>query len=200
MLELDFYNELVQMRENYKSNPLNDIKLRCPIWLDAEDPMFELYEKKTALLQQGEIVYAHLLQANTMLFKRFPPMNYPAQVIYSANPYFWKRPVVLQDIAWKIFDYKGQATDAVPDEWKDIAQVITDEYDRSDFTFSLDLNGQSMEYKMIPTMIHRKLLPTGKLCGNLLPVLTLPDCKQIMILPKEYWTKTFKEAWVAGII
>lgn len=200
MLELDFYKELVQMRENYKINPLDDIKLSRPGWLDSEDPMSEIYEKRSALLQQGEIVYAHIVQANTILFKIFPPIDCPAQIVFSAESYFMEQPAVLQDIAWEIYKYKGQALDTVPDEWKDVARVITDEYDRTDFTFSLKLDGQSIEYNMIPTMIYRKLLPKGKLCGNLLPVLTLPDCKQIMILPKKYWTKKFKEAWVAGII
>ena len=88
----------------------------------------------------------------------------------------------------------------MPDEWKEVARVITDEYDRSDFTFSVRLDGKPVEYHMIPTMIYRKLLPKGKLCGNLLPVFTVPGCKQVLILPKKYWTKAFKEAWANGRI
>lgn len=200
MLELDFYKELFQMRERYKNDPLEDIKLNRPLWLDSSDPMSEIYSKKSLLLQHGEIVYAHLVQANTILFKRFPPFDYPAQIVYSTEPYFMKQPEVLQDIAWEIYNHKGQALDTVPDEWKEVTRVITDEYDRSDFKFSLNVDGQTVEYNLIPTMIYRKLLPKGKLCGNLLPVLTIPDCKQVLILPKKYWTKEFTEAWVEGII
>ena len=153
MLELDLYKELLQMRENYKCNPLNDIKLRRPEWLDSEDPMSEIYENKSLLLQKGEVIYAHIVQANTILFKRFPSFDCPAQIVYSLDPYFMEQPDVLQDIAWGIYSYKGQDLNSVPDEWKETARVITDEYDRTDFTFTLNLNDRLLEYHMIPTMI-----------------------------------------------
>lgn len=201
MLDSGFYrDELFQMRENYRNNPLEDIKLNRPTWLDSEDPMSEIYSKKSMLLQKGKIVYATIVQANTILFKRFPPLDCPAQIIYSEDPYISENPEVLYEAAWGIYRYKGQALDTVPDEWKEIARVITDEYDRSDFTFSVNTDNQSFEYHMIPTMIYRKLLPKGKLCGNLLPVLMIPECKQVLILPKQYWTKKFTKAWIEGVI
>lgn len=200
MLELDFYKELLQMRDNYKNNPLDNIKLSRPSWLDSSDPMSEIYSKKSILLQQGEVVYANIVQANTILFKSFPPLDYPAHIVYSTEPYFTERADVLQGIASWIYKYKGQAMNTVPDEWKEVAKVITDEYDRSNFTFSLNVDGQPVECNLIPTMIYRKLLPKGKLCGNLLPVLTTPNCKQVIILPKKYWTKEFTKAWTEGII
>lgn len=201
MLEADFYlEELFQMREKYNNNPLDDMKLSCPQWIDSKNPMSEIYSKKRKLLQQGEIVYAHLVQANDLLFKRFPPIDCPAQIVYSTDPYFSENPEILYDIAWKIYSYKGQPIETVPEEWKEVVRVITDEHDSSDFTFSVCSDSQSFVYRMIPTMIHRKLLPKGKLCGNILPVLAVPDCKQVMLLPKQYWTRVFTKAWVNGII
>lgn len=199
-MEINFFEELLQMRENYKSNPLDDIKLNRPEWLDAEDPMSEIYENKSLLLHKGEIIYAHIVQANTILFKSFPPFDCPAQIVYSIEPYFMEHPEILQEAAWGIYSYKGQDLDSVPKEWKEVARVITDEYDRSDFTFTLDVNDKPVEYCMIPTMIYRKLLPKRKLCGNLLPVLVIPESKQVLILPKQYWTKKFTKAWIEGII
>ena len=200
VLELDLYQELLQMRENYKNNPLEDIKLGRPSWLDSSDPMSEIYSKKTMLLKHGEIVYANIVQANTILFKKFPPFDCPAQIVYSTEPYFMEHAEALQEITWGIYQYKGQELDLVPDEWKDVARVITDEYDRSDFTLELNVDGKALAYNLIPTMVYRKLLPKGKLCGNLLPVLTMPDCKQVMILPKKYWTEKFTEMWVEGVV
>ena len=201
MLESSFYREeLLQMRENYENNPLDDMQLSCPKWIDSGNPMSEIYTKKRKLLQQGEIVYANLVQANDLLFKWFPPVDCPAQIVYSTDPYFSENPEVLYDIAWKIFSYKGQPLETVPAEWKEVARVITDEHDSSDFLFSVCSDSQSFEYRMIPTMIHRKLLPKGKLCGNILPVLAVPECKQVLILPKQYWTKSFTRAWVARMI
>jgi hypothetical protein len=194
----DFYGELVQMRENYQRNPLKDIRLSYPAWMTRRDPMFEIYEKKAALLQQGQIVYACIVQANSLLFHTFPLKDCPGQVLYSADPYLAEHPEFLYDASQRIFSYKGRNRLAVPEEWREVARVITNEYDHSDFTFSVKLDGIPVEYHMIPTMIYRKLLPKGKLCGNLLPVFTMPGCKQVVILLKRYWTKAFKDAWTQG--
>ena len=183
------------MRENYKKAPLKDIKLSRPLWLDSSDPMSEIYSKKSSLLQHGEIVYARLVQANAILFNRFPAFDCPAHVVYSVDPFFMKQPEVLQDIARGVYKYKGQDLDMVPNEWKEVARVVTDEYDRSDFKLMLNVDGQTLEYNLISTMIYRKLLPKGKLCGSLLPVLTIPDCKQVLILPKKYWTKKYTKMY-----
>lgn len=200
MTELNLYEELLQMREKYKNKPLKDVKLSRPPWLSLNDPMSELFSQKSILLKQGEIVYASIIQANSILFKSFPPLDCPAHIVYSTDPYFIKQPDALTDISWEIIQYKGQAIDTVTDDWKEVARVITDEYDRSDFDLSLNVNGQTVKYKLIPTMIYRKLLPKRKLCGNLLPVLSVPDCKQIMVLPKKYWTKSFTQAWIKGLV
>lgn len=200
-MNADFYREeLCQMRENYKNDPPSDIKLRPPKWLNPEDPMYELFLKKSTLLQQGEITYASIVQANTILFRRYPPLNCPAHIIFPSDSHREENPEVLFDIAWRIYGYKGKPPDDIPNEWKEIARVVTDEYDRTGFTISLEADGCSREYRMIPTMIYRKLLPKRKLCGNLLPVLRVADCKQIFILPKQYWTKAFRKVWTKGMI
>ncbi len=201
MMDANFYkNELYQMQKNYKNNRLRDIKLPHPEWLKSDDPMSSIYEEKSILLQKGTIIYASLVQANTLLFKRFPPYNCPAQIIYSTNSFFDPDTVKLYTIASYLYSYKNQPESDIPDGLKEIAKVITDERDRTDFTFSWNINGKLTEFRMLPTMIYRKLLPKGKLCGNLFPILTAPECNQILILPKQYWTKNFTQAWVDGKI
>lgn len=158
-----FKEELFQMRKNYKNSPLTDIKLSRPKWLDSDDALSEIYSQKSALLQRGEIVYASIVQANTLLFKSFPPFNCPAEIIYSTNTFVNENPEYLFDIAQNLYNYKDEDLNTIPEEWREIARVITDEYDRTDFTFSIQLNGNLAEYNMIPTMIYRKLLPKGKL-------------------------------------
>ena len=195
-----FINELQQMRENYKKKPLKDIKLSRPQWLDSQDPMSEIYVRKSELLQRGEIVYASIVQANEILFKRVPSLDCPAHIVYSSDSYFFENPEELYEIATQIYGYKGQSPDRVDDEWKEVAEVITDEYDRTDFRFSLNRDGRPVECRMIPAMVYRKLLPKKKLCGTLLPVLSVPDCKQVLILPEKYWSKEFKKAWTEGEI
>lgn len=195
-----FEEELYQMRKKYRSKPLVDIKLNRPVWLNAKDPMFDIYYEKSTLLQQGKIVYAKIVQANNILFKRFPSLDCPAQIIYSTDSFFDKNPEILYDVARRVYSYKGKALDLVPDEWKEVARVITDEYDRTSFSFTLNIDGHSYEIFMISTMVYRKLLPKSKLCGNILPILIAPNCKQVLILPRKYWSKKFKKEWVARTI
>lgn len=195
-----FREELLQMRKNYNVAPMKDIDLSCPQWLTLRDPMYELLLKKQILLQQGEIVYASIVQANSILFHYLPPSDCPAHIIYSRDPYFIEHPDALSSEAYKVFCYKGRSPSAVPDAYKEVARVVTDELDRSDFTITLNIDGRDLECYMIPTMIYRKLLPKRKLCGNLLPILTVPDCKQVMVLPKQYWSDSFKKYWKKGAL
>lgn len=197
----DFYKEeLLLMRENYKKKPLKDIKLKCPKWLDSKDPMYELYAKKSILLQQGEIVYANIVQANNFLFEKKPRYDCPAQIVFSKDPYLVENPKPLSVTARNIFAMKGKDPEKVKKEWRAIAFAVTNEHDRSSFTFPMSVDERSFECNLIPTMIHRDLLPEGRLCASLFPVLTAPGCKQVMILPKKYWTKNFTQAWVEGFV
>ena len=201
VLESNFYkNELLEMRENYKKKPLKDIKINRPDWLKSYDPMSQIFLHKSMILQEGKIVYAKIVQANTLLFRRFPAYDCAAELLYSTHPYLSENPEALYEIAAKIYSYKGQDPRLIPEEWKEVARVITDERDRTDFTFSVGIEGCDMECHMIPTIIFRKLLPKGKLIGNILPVLVAPGCKQVILLPKQYWSKNFKKAWIDGTI
>lgn len=188
--------ELIKMQNNYSNKPKKWIRLKRPSWLSLKDPMSKVYSEKRALLKRGEVTYASIVQANTMLFHKFPSCDCPAQVVYSSDTYVKENPYMLYDIARYIFDYKGEPEENIPDEWKSIARAVTDEYDRTGFTFGLEINGYTVGFHLIPTMIFRKLLPKKKLCGKILPVLVSPECKQILILPKKYWTKEFTRAWV----
>lgn len=191
---MNYKEELYRMREAYRAAPLEDIDLRPPLWLDDDDPMREMYEKKAWLLKHGVVTYACIVQANERLFRRWPPFNYPAHIVFSTDLRSTDTPDELYDVAWNLFSYKGADPSEIPPEWREVAAVITDEFDRSDFTFSV--NGKT--YRMIPTMVHRKLLPKGKLCGQLLPILTAPKCTQVMVLPKRYWSKEFTRLWTKG--
>lgn len=200
-MEPNFYKEeLHKMRKSYESDPLEDISLKRPFWMESTDPLSAVYTEKSKLLQKGKITFARIVQANTLLYRTFPPSNCPAHIVYSTDEHISENPKILQDIALRLYSFKDKNAEEIPDQWKEVARVITDEYDRSGFTFSIDENGQEIEYHMIPTMIHRKLLPRRKLCGMLLPIMTNPECKQVLILPKKYWSREFTNEWVKGSI
>ena len=200
MTEQALYEELLQMRENYRSHPLDDMRLRRPRWLEADDPLSELFEKKADLFRNGQIVFARIVQANVILFEAFPRVDCPALLVFSADPFFLEHPEILRRLSAEIFRYKNRDPDEVPEEWKEAAAAVTDEQGRPCFTLSAEYDGRTVEYHMTATILFRKLLPRGRLCGGLLPVLTVPDCKRILVLPKQYWTEKFRNAWVRGAV
>lgn len=192
--------ELEEMRRRYREKPLKRLHLPRPAWMHEREPMSQIYPQKEKLLKKGKVVYGHIVQANTLLFGWFPPMDYPATLVYSADPYVDAHPEVLRELAEQLYSYKNRPQASVPAEWQEIARVITDEYDRSSFTITMDYEGEPVTFRVVPLMVFRKLLPRRKLCGSLLPVLTAEGCGSVLILHRKYWPRTFRDMWTMGII
>ena len=196
---MNFRETLAQMQAAYAAHPPHDIRLSRPAWLTDADGLSAIYREKSALLR-GEICYAHIVQANSILFKFFPHKDCPAQIIYSTDPIIAADPRILADIARDFYRYKNKPLNRVPPQWQDIAASITSEYDRSGFTFTLELEQGLVEFHMVPVMIFRALLPGRVLRGSLMPILTAPGCRSALVLPKRYWTAEFKNLWRSHMI
>lgn len=197
---MDLTVYLNQMQAGYIQKPQKALRLPRPIWLRSDDPMAAIYHEKETLLQHGNVFFAHIVQANSILFHLFPHQDAPAHIVYSTDPAILDHSGVLREVARNLFCWKNKPPETIPPQWRDIARVITDEYDRSEFTFHYDCNGNEIEFHMIPTMIFRKLLPGRTLRGGFLPILTAPDCKSVLILPKQYWSVEFKALWSKGML
>lgn len=197
---MELYDELKEMQNRYEKKRLRIIYLKRPDWMRASDPMTLFFSEKKTLLKSGSVCYAYIVQANTILFDWFPHTDHPAHIVYSTDPYIEEHPDILEEAAHAIYKYKDVPLDLVPDEWRELARVITDERDRSGFTISTEREGRKIKIRFLPILIFRKLLPRRKLCGSLLPIIASPDCKSVMVLPKRYWTEQFKSAWVRDLI
>lgn len=190
-------DELLIMRENYHKNPLKKIRLKRPSVLQDGHPLARLFQDQEKLLREGEVHYAHIVQANSNLFKFFPRKDFPAQFLYSTEPLVDELPMLLRETAHLFYQYKDKPLETVPESFRDIVRVIADEYDSSSYSFKVTSKGRVVEMFFIPTMIHRKLLPGGMLFGGFLPVLAHKDCRSVMILPKKYWSREYKRFWFA---
>lgn len=199
---MDFKKEIEEMRGRYRKNPLKPMKLPRPSWLDEKDGLRFIYTEQDLLLSQGIICYGSIVQANTILFKSFPPFNCPATLVYSENSEIEENPYILHDIANEIFSYKDMPSDEVPIELRELVRVITDELDRSAFRGTLsDADGNKINIGFTSLMIFRKHLPKKKICGSMLPLIVAPEkCNSIIVLPEEYWSENFKQAWINGMI
>lgn len=194
---MDYKFELEKMRENFEQNRPDGMRLHRPWWMFADEELSKLYTEKLTLLEQGKVYYASLLQANVKLFSRFPPFDYPAQIIYSASAAIDEVPEALGELAKTLFSYKYSKA-APPEEWREIVENIRNEKDRTAFCIDGFVEDARFTAKIQTIMVFRKHLPTHILKSGVIPVIACPEkCNSVLILPSEFWTKEFKEAWLA---
>lgn len=194
-------DELVHMQNAYRHHPLRNIGLKLPPWLVGKNNILTLlYKEKKHLLPKAGVCYGHIVQANEILFGWFPHRDCPAAILYSTDPCVEDNPYILRELADELFSYKNKPLEEVPEQWRTVAQAITDEYARPDISFSLEIGGRTVTFRFMAIMVYRKLLPGRVLRGNLLPLLTAPDCRSVMILPKKYWSDSFTQVWLDHLI
>lgn len=200
---MDFKKELDEMRQRYKENPLKPMKLTRPSWLDEKDGLRFIYTEQEKLFSEGNIYYASLIQANSILFKFLPQWDCPATLIYSPNSEIDENPDILSELAKTIFYFKNMPENEIPVQYREFARVITDETNRSSYYGPVSdfLEETEIDVGFTSLMVFRKHLPKRKLCGRILPLIASPEsCKSVMILPKQYWSENFKNAWIKGSI
>ena len=190
--------ELSIMQQRYSQKPLCNVEIYAPEWLSSRDPLWKVFRDKSLLLNEGTVAFAHIVQANEFLFKFFPWRDYPAHIVYSTDPLVAENPYILSSMAMKLYSYKNKPEETVPEEYRQVARCLTNEYDHTSFTIHTEHAGQPVTIQLIPVLIFRKLLPWGRLCGGFLPVLTSFNSKTVLILPKQYWTRKFRHAWSFG--
>lgn len=155
-----------------------------PAWC-VDDPLIQLFQDRKKLLQNGRVVWAHLLQANSLLFN--PGFgDSPASIVYGLDAAWDDETDLLQTIAHKLHGLKG----SVPDEpqLRPIAAHLTSEMDRSMKMLVPDPICRGRELVATSIMVHRKHLPSGYLTGGLLPLIINPrETACTMILPSRFW-------------
>lgn len=169
-------------------------KLCMPRWVkDSNDELKVIYEDASLLYKEGDIVYAYLIQANSLLFKE-GVNNHPACVLFSTDKYFDDNLDKLEVLARHLYDYKG--AEDVPENIRKFIDVITDEYIR---LFNVKLpyeitKGRDVYYTTI--MVHRNHIPGRYIKESYFPLLIAQNkTKASIILPKHYWSEDMLRRW-----
>ncbi len=197
---IDYYSQLKKMREYYNAKRPEKLKLHRPWWIFADEELSKIYRETDLLLNKGQVYYAYLLQANSNLFKSFPPFDYPAQIVYSTDLAVDKNPLLLADTVEQIYSYK-YSTDTPPEEIANIVSNIQDEKDSTPFFLDCVSGNCKVRAKMQVVMVYRKHLPSGILHSSVFPIIAAPDiCDSVLILPKAYWTKEFEAYWLSDLM
>ena len=194
---MDFLKELNEMRASYAKRPLRNETLPMPRWMKPSDGLYCIYTEKEELFRCGQVYYGYLVQANNALFNFWPQLDLPASIIYSAEDAVSGNPLMLKRMGAYLYHFKNDAEEYPDSEFKNIINVIRDEYDRSSFKFRPLCGEELGDMYFTSIMVFRKHLPRRVLNGGIIPVIAAPDkCGAVMILPKRYWTKTFRKAWL----
>ena len=210
-MEIDFKKNLDRMRENYARRPIGFKLLPKPQWMKRTDELYSVYTDKKTLFRYGQIYYAYIVQANTLLFKKNSRSDCPAEILFSTSPITEESPLSLKALAREIYSCKNKPLDEVPENYREFARIVTDEMDRSCVDFpgtitrykendaagkdgdaALPEDSFTVPMRMTSIMVFRGDLPGGVLQGSLFPILASPDkCRSALILPKEYWSGEF---------
>jgi hypothetical protein len=169
---------------------------RRPDWLSTESPLYEAYRDRALLLEQGQVVWGHVVQANEELLSpgRDP---FPAALLFSLDPAYADRVGNLGEIAKQLFELKGYEVD---DQQMDrFASAITDE------TTPL-LNERvplespaSTEILYTSIVIDPRNLPQRHLVLSWFPILVAPTLSRgCTIVDRRYWSSFLRSFWTAS--
>lgn len=190
--EFDIAQELEKMRASFAQHPYLDKPLPRPRWMTKQDSLSLIYDEYKDLFRMGEIHYAYIVQANELLFRKFPRFDCPANILYSLDDKIDKNPTLLGKYGSLLYSYKN--TEDAPENLKEIVAAITDEYERklnTEMEIELE-DGSKTTLYFTTAMIFREHLPKPVLTGTLLPIISAPKwLKSVMVLPKKDWTEPF---------
>lgn len=164
---------------SYSHGPLGVV---APDWF-AEDPVFQRwFAALPALWRNGTVVWAQLVQANSLLF-RPGTANCPGEVLY--DPTGRVDPERFADAATAMYGLKGLR---LRNPWlKFFAQALTHERVRtSGYELPASLGARGLQTATL--LFFRQHLRDGVLAGGRLPLLVSREHPGIvMMLPAKYW-------------
>jgi len=161
------------------------LRIPAPLARLADHPLRAIYSEQPRLFAQGQVVWAHIVQANTQLFE-LGEADLPAAFVYSLDPWFDDHPETLGEMATQLFAQKGSAN---PDPaLAEFARIITSE---TEIAYNLRVPQErtaGREVYYTTAMVHRNHLHEWVLKALLLPYLAAPGkVRSSMILPHRYW-------------
>ena len=171
------------------------LRLKRPPWLrhSPGDDMEHLFRAQEELYRSGEIVWGHVVQANSLLFQ---PGNIdsPAEVIYSLDDPRGIDPRHLKHVSRQLSALKGR-TPHDP-QARAIADHLTDEWTRRfGLAVPTELSGP-VPMLLSTIFVSRRHLPSAFLCMSLIPLLVSPQPPHFAIpLPSLYWPTELRESW-----
>jgi len=173
---------------------LTYLRVPRPNWLrmNPEHGIRILFSNMQRLLQEGRVVWGHIVQSNVLMFQEGKE-DCPAEVVYSLDdPYI--SPEDLAELAGEIYAYKE--TKPSDPELRFLADHLTDEYT---MVYGLPVPASispNLRCRLSATYLVRKHLPGRRLCKPLFPLIAHPEKPYVVLpLPERYWPRDFAAWW-----
>jgi hypothetical protein len=173
------------------------VQVRAPQWIEEQDPLTKVVKDFPLLLFKGKTVWAHIVQANTSLFKRGDD-SLPAEIIY--DPRGLVTPDELAPAAVRIFELKQsflQLDRKDPQQaplWA-LGNRMAQETER---VIGVEIPSQIYQGRLLlsTALVYRPHLPKGVLSGAYFPILISDKCVgSTMILPSRWWPPGLAKNW-----
>ncbi len=168
----------------------DDLAIPRPHGVDA-DPLGRWFDGLPVLLQSGRVVWARVVQANTLLFRPGQD-DHPGEVVY--DPAGRADPDALDAVAERLYALKG--TRPRNPSLAFIAAYLTHERTRTrGFPVPPGLGARGL---LLSTLVfHRPHLPGARLGGLRFPVLIADAAPGVaMVLPAPCWPEAMRASWL----
>ena len=167
------------------------------LWHNFSDELHGTIRHQESIRREGKIVWAAIVQANDFLFKD-DPIDCPASIIFSEDPWFDDRPEELDSMARSLFKLKGTRP-RYPDALR-FAKMLTNERERAmRLKAPLALTeGKAVFHSSI--ILPRKHLPHGVISGRFMPIFVDPrGTGEVLLVPPAFWPPVLLTQWKRGI-
>lgn len=194
---MNYKDEILETRKIFDSRPEDHMehdRLVPPDWMKeyGMGQFEQLFEDQDVLFSEGRVVWASLVQANTLLFDS-GPHDLPAVVLYSLDEGIDSKPKLIRKVAKGLFKIKGKQTD--PDIQKFADMLKSDRTKKWKVPVPLRISND-IQCFYTTALIIRNHLPNGYLSKSLFPYLVCPEkTKVATILPSRYWSEKFFKKW-----
>ncbi len=195
-MKLNYIKHINKIRKKYLRNPIKKLDIKRPQWLIGEENILnEIYDSPMKILENSNINYGCILQANSLLFDKNDNHDCPATFITSDSEYISNNPEILCSLADDIYKYKNVELDFVPQYLKKVVESIKNEHDFRRYKNEIEFeNGNIVTIYIITIMVIREHLPGSYLNKKIYPLITnFKFSETAMILPYKYWTLGIKK-------
>ncbi len=178
------------------ANERSYFQIQPPPWI-AGDDLEKLFGHYATLLEEGRVVWAHIIQVNEALFEH-GDKGHPGEIVY--DPSGALSLGELAPVAEALFALKGQsatlnASDPEQSPLRRIADYLENERIR---VFGIPVPVQISKHQLLISTIffERAHLPDRKLSLSCFPVLISNRCPgAAMVLPSRWWPADFIALW-----